>query len=386
MVAKNLRILAGAALLASVAVASATVSGGSKTQTDRALEFLSRSMQRRFSVNVVAIILQRDPGGEGVYQRVKIERSRDGKVRHTVLQPLRMQGIESVDDGNRMRVFLPDQRIIIDQQSPAKGSGDVELRLNLARQNYTFRVESNHRIAGRPAVCVTATPRYDDMDVRRYFIDAETFYPLRAETINNGSSVPVFETKDVQYPRAIDGRVFQMRSMANVDTLKYNPPSTLTRTAAAKIVGFTPLMPQRLPMGFKVQEMQYNGNTEWKSVAIRLTDGLTRATVYQWKPNGKRVKAVEDSTSIDHNGVRLLLVSDLNPELRLKLLQAFVSQALNQSARSYKLFGMLAAPTAGLPARPELMSTLWTFAELDGLAGLAQYGVTVGLPVYSPLR
>lgn len=301
---------------------------------DRATELLRRSMGRKFPVNVVAVILQRDPGSDGTYQRVKVVRAKDGRVRHTILQPLRMCGIDSVDDGDKMAVYLPDKQSMIIQDSSQQSEPDVNERLSLAKQNYTFTVSVGPRIAGRTTVSVVANPRAPEMATRRYSLDEKTGYPLRLQVDEEQPRArTIFDTIAIEFPTRLPEPVFEMDPLPGTKTIRYQRPKTLnSRAHAEREVGFRPILPERYPMGFKLQEMQVNQGDEWKSVVVRLSDGLVRATVYQWKPEGQPVESVEESTTIEVNGIRLLLVSDLPAGIRTKLLNAFISRSQQTEA------------------------------------------------------
>ncbi len=297
----------------------------------KARELLAKSLRRAFDVNVVAIIMQRDATDPGTFQRVKVERAADGRTHHTILQPLRLQGVESVDDGDRMRVFLPDRRMMIDQDSPQHDFPDLSKRMKLASKNYTFRIEGKPVVAGRQAWTVEAVPRHDEMDVRRYVIDEKTGYPLRLETISGeGKRKLFFDTKEIQYPENVDERVFTLRPLGGVKLIRYDKPKFMASASeCASYVGFTPVEPESLPFGFIVQEVQYNETPDWRSIATRLTDGLARATVYQWRLTSKEVQvsSLEDSTVLDRDGVRFMIVSDLSPSIRERLLLSFAGRA-----------------------------------------------------------
>lgn len=309
---------------------AATVLAGGRTDERKAMDLLARSMRGSFKVNVVAIIHQRDSASGG-YQQVKLMRSKSGKQRVTVLAPLRVANIESVDDGERQRTYLPDEKVVIDQPSPLRYGNDVSQRIDLTRRNYTIQLMPKRQIAGRVALCVAATPKNPEMDVRRFYLDEETGYPLRIETIgDSGEPRVMLEAKAVDYPKELDGDLFKMVSRPGATTVPYSRPKSLSRKEAQGVVGFSPLIPTGLPMGFKVQQMQYSGSKNWQAVAIHLTDGLARAIVYEMRSDGTPVKVMGDSTERDVNGIRVILVSELGPKVRLKLLNAYISQVTRE--------------------------------------------------------
>jgi outer membrane lipoprotein-sorting protein len=355
-----------AVLLAALLAASS----GLASDSQQAAKMLMRSMQRTFPVNVVSVMVQRDPKSDNSYQRVKVERTKDGLQRCTILQPLRMQGVMSVDDGDRMKIYLPDRKIVLDQESPGKVNCEVDQRMKLVRKNYSFSMSDGGRIAGRDAVCVVATPRYDEMEIRRYSLDAATAYPLRLETYLNGKEITVvFDTKDIQFPATMDRNLFTISPLGSVRTITYSRPTKVVSPAQAKsLVGFTPLVPKGLPLGFEVQEVQFSNNSDSKAIVVRLSDGLARASVYQTKSDDK-LTSDEDSSVLEYKGVRLMLVSDLPKSTRDQLLRAFLTQALAEPAdRAQRFYSALSPLEAGLMASLELQRGQWMFAQLDRLS------------------
>jgi hypothetical protein len=302
--------------------------GAHAGEEENPASLLRKSMGRRFSVNILAVIRQRDPGGNGSYQRIKVSRSSDGRIRQTILQPLRMAGIDRVDDGDTIRVYLPDKKSLIIQDSVQASPKDVDERMRLAKRNYDFAWGESCTIAGRKSLCVVVKPRHGGMTARRYYLDEHNGYPLRLEVLSGPQSDHlVFDTLAVEYPKKLASAVFDLDPLPGTLTYRYSRPKTLKSDNAEKLLGFQPILPGRLPLGFELQEMQINENKDWKSAAVRLTDGIVRATVYQWRPNGQPVESVEESSSLDVGGIRLLLVSDLPAAVRMRLLQAFVPRA-----------------------------------------------------------
>lgn len=307
-------------------------------QNGRAMEFLLKSWQNKFPDNVNAIINQRDPRSESGMRQIHVLRSKDGKQRAKVLEPLRFQGIETIDDGVRNRTYFPDDHEIIDDESLSKVDTDFRERLELAKKNYTFDISAHARIAGRATLCVTATPKYSEMDLRKFYLDAANSYPLRAETVSaNGEVTVIFETKVIRYKDKFDSDTFKFQDFPNVRLIKYTRPKTYSRAQIGAQVGFSPYVPETLPYGFRVQEIQYSKGTAsspWSPVRIRIYDGLARATVYQWIPRGENLRTGDNSTSKTVAGVKIMIVSDLGPRIRQRLLDAFAESGHGNEARS----------------------------------------------------
>ena len=301
---------------------------GGQNESKIALAYLTRSMQRSFGVNVVSLIEQRDPANDRDMQLVKVIRSKSGKIRHSIQMPIRLQGVVSIDNGDRSMMYLPDDRIIINQESPQREPNDIGFRVELASNNYEFRSTKGPLLAGRQTVQVTATPKDPQLDVRRYCIDEKTYYPLRLEVVTpRGRTYTQYDTKDIKYPSRIEPATFELQSVGGVSVLRYSKPASLRNPSEAeKMVGFVPIVPANLALGFKVQNVQLNENPEWKSVSIRITDGLVRATVYQWRATNQdeKIQTMDNRSMAEKKGIRIMIVSDLSSHLRQRLLNAFL--------------------------------------------------------------
>lgn len=319
------------ALLTGVLAALSCVALGE--DTDRAVDLLARAQRGDFRVNVTGILLQQDVGGEG-WQRVRVDRSKDGKQHCKILYPLRSMKVESVDDGVRKQTYMPDDNVILDEDSRGDGAAGIEERLRLAKKNYTFSLEVVASIAGRSTVLITAKPRNSGIDTRRYYLDEKTAYPLKMETVGEGGKVVVaYQMSEISFPAHLSPNLFKLDVLPGVEVFRFERPSPVDFATAKQQFGFKPIVPKTLPVGFKVQETQFNKKEDWQSIKVRLTDGLARATVYQWIPNGKAIKVIGDSTSSDSYGIRLLIVSELGPKVRAKLLDAFVKAGKESQAR-----------------------------------------------------
>ncbi|CAN5612442.1 hypothetical protein BH11ARM2_BH11ARM2_39280 [soil metagenome] len=288
-----------------------------------------RSMRRTFPVNVVTVIIQRDPKNEGVMQTIRMERDKRGRFHHTVIQPLRLAGIESADDGERARVYWPDQNLLIDQASPLLDPDDAPWRMKVAEANYSFKFGEKAKIAGRDAIEVIAQPHYGAMETRHFFLDAKIYYPLRITSVQpDGKETLYLDTKDILFPKQLSDDKFALKPVGAVKTLRYERPERMNVAEVTKRLGFEPMLPQQIPMGFKIQEMQLTDSNDWHAAKIFINDGLVRATVYQWNAKYKvRLNSIENSSFTEYRGLRMLLVCEIAPSLRDQLLAAFVERA-----------------------------------------------------------
>jgi hypothetical protein len=88
-------------------------------------------------------------------------------------------------------------------------------------------------------------------------------------------------------------------------------------------------MPGALPLGFVISEPQIVGDRGDRFVAIRLSDGLASATVYQWDAHSRNpVPCVDKKFVREANGVKMRVVGDLPESVLTRLVESFVREAL----------------------------------------------------------
>lgn len=320
--------------LALLAFATPLAPEPSSTLSDAEAErYLRLSMSRSFGRPIVAMMESRDPfsldgTGKMVPERVrtKIERDERGRVRSTILRPLRLQGVTILDDGRTMTIRLPDQKLFIEQASPALDDLPADERLALVRRNYALKAFPGPETLDRPTVLLQASPRRRGMETRRYLLDAATGFPFRSEVVGGGSRETVFETMMVQFPERLSGRIFRPRSTKGYQVVRYETPAPPKPGEALRKLGFEPGIPKGPPYGFHVTGTAMLEASRWKSVAVRLTDGLVKAVAYEWK-TGPEDAAIADGAGRSvgrRRGCTVLLVAEAPAGIRAKLLDSIL--------------------------------------------------------------
>ncbi len=323
-VAKRVGVALLAGMLCSVANA--------KIWDERAKQLLLKSLQHAYDVNVQAIVVQYCPDTES-YQQLKLEQTRTGRSRYTILTPLRDQGVESVDDGTRAVTYLPDNKLVLVQASTRNQGEDCKERIARAEKNYRLSWEESPDIAGRPVVCITATPKAGPLEERRFYIDTETAYLLRCETVTKGGTPQVkYDTKCVVYPEEMAEPKVAI-SAFGAKTVKYESQVKLSKAISNSQLGFDPIIPTQLPYGFAVMTSQVTSSKSWKAAVVRITDGLVMGAVYQWKPEpeSREPALTPDRSSIRSHGLSLLMVADIPRNARERILQSFAESGAHAS-------------------------------------------------------
>lgn len=353
--------------------------GRASQKGDEARELLARSMERSKQIPVVAILYQRSIGGPSAAMQVKVEQ-KDGNIKVTILQPLSMAGVTSVDDGKNWRTYLPEQNRMLVQQSPRLQAQSVRDRMALADQNYRLTIEKDVSIAGRRAACIAAMPKVKDMPIRRYYIDRETAILLRLETTVEKNLEVQLDTKHIRFPKDMGPVDFQMKFFGD-QPRRIDCPSPLKIASAPMAkpnLGFVPSIPHKLPMGFVVQQPQIAGGQEFRFAAIRLTDGLVNGTVYQWTGNPDELPKAFRPQKGDKQakGVWFRFVGDLPEQAKDQLLELFVREALKNTR-------LMLEPEAPHPMfkglRNDLMGLVMLSMQIaaaeaqTGMAGMCAY-------------
>lgn len=311
-------------------VALAGIVASALGDDERALRYMARYLRGEYNTNIVAVLRQNseDKGTT----TLKVQRSKDGKYRQSVLYPLHLQ-FEYVDDGKKVKQYLPDDRTMFVQPS-VPSSQEASFRLPLLQKNYTLKSETGKRIAGRRSVVVTATSRYNQVPYIRYSFDEATGFLLGMDTIlPGGEVVNGFEVTDVKFPSKLDDSVFKLDPVAGVEVINYSEQKGLAKLSdATPKLGFTPIVPSDIPFGFQIQKISVSVEGECRMLCLKLTDGIHSAKVYEWRyVPGEKIKTGEASLSQVCRGLKITVVCDLGTDLRESFLRPFLARLDRES-------------------------------------------------------
>ena len=311
-------------------VALALLIGGNQAAPG-AEEALRRSLERKPSVNVDAILEQASPTGAG-YVRLRMWRDTSGRRRTEILAPVALQGQISVDDGAVWTTYFPEHKRLRSHPSPLQEADDLDFRMRLLRRNYRLEIDEKTTVAGRSALRVVAYPRAADLETRRFYLDAATFIPLKTETLNELGGVTVqVAVKKIQYPARLDKSMFDALAIPGVKRDLPKPPFPLQGVDdAERRVGFRPASPGKLPMGFRAQGMDMVTWRDITPVQIRVTDGLVRLYVYQFRAPSNRPepppRVGDDRTSRKVGDLRVMVRGDAPLAVRERILDVYAKR------------------------------------------------------------
>ncbi len=237
--------------------------------------------------NVHGIFVQRRASVDGTQKyTIKLEIAKSYGTQFTILQPISSQGVASIDDGKTLRNYFPDKKQIVVQPSPVIFGAPLNERMKLIQKNYSVTLSAPTTVAGRPVSVVTMTAKAPQIPNRRLSIDAKENALLRYELLEgNTVSLVLVETLAVDYPSTPRRKPFEFSAAKAVNIVRTWGPKPITDIKfAAAAVGFEPRLTKSLPYGFTVQAQQMVGEAKDPFVSIRLSDGMSMATVYQWDP------------------------------------------------------------------------------------------------------
>jgi len=275
------------------------------------LEILSRSYEARKTTPASLLVVQ-SAFGEPTKVVTKVEMDGHGRVRRTVMQPLRLQGLTSVDDGRTWQVQVPDQKILVSMPSPQTRAMSVKIRVDLINKNYRLNEERSVKIAGRDTITILCRAKSRGIPSRRLFLDERTTLPLRTEFQNGSQFEVLLDTLSVEFPRSLPKELFQLelpegyKRVVNTGSPKFEAVAD-----TSKSLGFEPFMPSKLPFGFIVEAVEVVNIGRQKVLSVRLSDGLAVATLYQWNANGRAPSfgSMEVETA-ERQGVGFAVVSE----------------------------------------------------------------------------
>lgn len=330
MAAKSfVRISAFAAALCGPLMAWGGVENpGSIPAQAKALEILRKLMLNGERVAMSAIVTQRSACGPQMEATFRMVQDSQGRRKMVGLRPLSIQGMVSCDDGERWLNYYPDEHKIVVLPSARAERESVAERLKLAAQNYRFAVETASHVAGRNAFVVVAIPKSGDMATRRIAVDAVNSVLLRVETVaQRGERKVLFETKTISFSTLGEKLQLDLGSGPPARVVKPEQPTKMAKASDAKTrLGFNPLVPKKLAFGFAVRETFFAQTSRAKYLAMRLTDGIVNATLYQWHAATSPFADAEPGFEMTIGNVRMKIMGEIPDIARLRLLESIAKE------------------------------------------------------------
>ncbi|MCG9895262.1 MAG: hypothetical protein MH204_07295 [Fimbriimonadaceae bacterium] len=293
------------------------------------------AFKRHRTTPIEAIYVQRSLfRNEEVVLKMTVDRRRS--VRVDVLRPLLHEGLASLDNGRELKSFRPDSGRLSIQRSPLMGQPSPESRVRLVSVNYGLSLQPGRITAGRPTWDLKLTARRDEVPDRTWTLDRQTLTPLRI-TVRGGESGELTALQALSF-RVLEGRVpdLKLEPGGRIQPVRLWGPEPWTGAARQRArLGFDPAMPPRLPYGFTVLARELGGAEAKPFFALRVSDGIQTATLYQWssRVHGEANPVGQDPLYLDQRGVRFAVFGDLPPELARTLLGSLLLPSAQPNTR-----------------------------------------------------
>ena len=255
---------------------------------------------------------------------VKVQTLKGKGIMVTMLKPSFRAGIVTIDDTKVSKTYLPDLDELWIQPSPYLLQPGFDLRWKLINQNYNVKEGRSDTIAGRKVRELVLKPVDEDIPMRRMFVDPKYNVMLRyvVDVEDEGSTV-IFDTKYVEFGRAVAEADYGLPSAASeAKVRKFDGPKLVLEPLASKeAAGFSTRFPESLPFGFEVSGAYLFGSGPTAYVVVKLTDGMSTLTVYQWMKGRSKSPTDARFERTDRYGVSFgvaIVPGDMMPSSVLK--------------------------------------------------------------------
>lgn len=297
---------------------------------------LRRSFERKSTFNIDAIVEK--PYRGGATMKVRIQYDSTGRRRTEVLSPMEVQGRVFIDDGANWTTYNPDTKVL--RVHPVPPEDDLDARMWRIRKNYRLEIDQKTNMAGRTAIRVVATPRANELNVQRYYLDATTFTPLKTESIDAlGNVVVQFTVRRISFPSRLGKEAFVAPDAPGARRESGRAPVPLGHNGdeIARRVGFRPSIPRHPLFGFRTQSVDLMDRDAGTPLAIRLTDGLVRVYVFESRilggaPSDPRA-GDDNKVSQDASGVHIEVRGDDVPAVARERILAALIRDLERPSR-----------------------------------------------------
>ena len=207
-----------------------------------------------------------------------VQRLAPDKLRIEYVAPARLKGELVVDDGQRLRRYIPSLRVVEEGPSQVRRSRQRQLkRIQALRAGkVTVALVGPAMQLGRPVTIVSVMPTKPDHPVRRLWLDRETGVALRVEDQFPGGRTSVTSFVQINFHPILGPAEFQLpipRGFTVVPESMGKPISVQrARQIAHRLWGGIP-QPTQLPPGFALTSAHQLSFHKLPVIALRYTRG-----------------------------------------------------------------------------------------------------------------
>jgi len=233
------------------------------------------------------IILYNGAQAEAMEVRVSFEAA--GVTRTDYLSPPAMRERVVIDDGESIYSYDPRLEVTVRSSSPRmlEDRLGLEERRRLIADNYILELDRNQSVAGRPAYRVEVTSRHNTTPHRVLWIDRQNYLVLQSrEECNDSAARAGFSW--IEFNVEFSPDFFSRQQFVGGLVEEEAPVTKAARNELPGELGFTPIIPEKLPGGFVLVESRLGYRANGKYAAhLSYTDGLEGLSVFEEAAEGR---------------------------------------------------------------------------------------------------
>jgi outer membrane lipoprotein-sorting protein len=326
---------------------SALLLAAAPARAQDAREALIRSIEQESRVNYAGLqtTVVTDRGKTRTAQQVVKRRAPD-KLRIEYQAPARLRGELVVDDGKRLRHYVPSLRVVEEGPSQVRKSLDRQQKRiqSLRAGKTTVALVGEDTLLGRRVTVVTVSPAKPDRPSRTLWLDGATGVALRIEDRFPGGRTSVTSFVQISFDPILGPAEFELPIPQGVTVVPASMgrpiPVRRAEQTAARLWGGMP-EPTFLPPGFALTSAHQLRFHKQPVIAVRYTRGREELSLFVSASAGEPFSAPMDHhVNVFQRPIGRMLVT---------LVGALPSEQLQRVAESLRLPdgpGMIQPPLA----------------------------------------
>ncbi len=263
-----------------------------------------------------------DRGKTRTAQQV-VKRLRPDKLRIEYLAPARLRGELVVDDGQRLRHYIPSLRVVEEGPSQVRKTLDRQRKRvqALLHGKVNLAAVGEGTLIGRAVMIVAVMPPKPDRPVRTLWLDRSTGVALRIEDRFPGGRVSVTSFDQISFDPILGAAEFELPIPQGVTVVPASMgrpiPVRRAQQTAQRLWGGMP-EPTLLPPGFTLTSAHQLSFHKQPVIALRYTRGRENLSLFVSASAGEPFSApVEQHVNVFQRPlgkVLVTLVGSLPPE------------------------------------------------------------------------
>jgi outer membrane lipoprotein-sorting protein len=254
-------------------------------------------------------------GNHTLIIRQKVYRAPGGHERFEIVSPASMAGNLATLDGRTHWRYYPNRHEASRTRATFRGSDPLAADLFNSGGRMRLALGGNVTLAGRPCYTLNVS---DASGKRRLtaFVDTATCILFGVDRLRpNGGLVDSWRFESVKFVKSLDHALFTFRPPAGTRVLGQSTQTTRVRlNEAARSLGMQPLLPTRLPEGYRLLQERVTVVRRGRHEALWMpfTNGVETFSIFQSRSLPRTTRPGAHAVRWDVDGYTLLVVGHLN--------------------------------------------------------------------------